>query len=246
MAQTTPLIQTLKKALKANGKTYQDVANALGLTEASVKRLFSEKKFSLDRLDQICQMMNMEIFDLVQMMRETNQRQISQLTEEQEEEIVSDLELLLVTICVLNRWTIDDILSRYAIAETLCIQKLAQLDRLKLIELLPQNRIKLLVAPNFAWQKNGPIQRFFQDTVAASFLQDRLDPETDQLVFMTGMLSVSSREVLERKIEHLASEFDELNGDCAGLPINQRQWTSMVLAIRQWEYGPFGSYYKFK
>lgn len=37
MAQTVALLQALKKSLKPQGKTYVDVANTLGLTEASVK-----------------------------------------------------------------------------------------------------------------------------------------------------------------------------------------------------------------
>ena len=53
-------------ALKAQGKTYRDVAVALGLTEASVKRLFSKQSFSLHRLDQVCQLLEMEITDLAQ------------------------------------------------------------------------------------------------------------------------------------------------------------------------------------
>ena len=54
MAQTRELIKSLKTALKAQGKTYADVAVELGLTEASVKRLFSQQSFSLSRLDQVC------------------------------------------------------------------------------------------------------------------------------------------------------------------------------------------------
>jgi DNA-binding Xre family transcriptional regulator len=244
MAQSVALIATLKKALKAHGKTYADVARQLALTEASVKRLFSEQSFSLQRLDQVCQMMGMEISDLVQMMREETQRQISQLTEDQEQEIVSDLELLLVTLCVLNRWALEDILAHYHIPETRCIRKLAQLDRLRLIELLPKNRIKLRIAPNFNWRDNGPIQRFFQQQVAADFLSGRLDPDTDRLIFVNGMLSASSRVVFHRKLERLAREFDELNNDDAGLPIVEKRWNSVVLAIRQWEVGPFGAFKK--
>ena len=47
MAQTSELIKTLKKALKAHGKTYADVSRQLGLSEASVKRLFSRENLSL-------------------------------------------------------------------------------------------------------------------------------------------------------------------------------------------------------
>ena len=47
MAQAGPLIETLKRELKAQGKTYVDVANVLDLSEASVKRLFADKNFTL-------------------------------------------------------------------------------------------------------------------------------------------------------------------------------------------------------
>ena len=49
MAQTTAIIDVLKKLLKEQGVTYLQVAQALGLSEASVKRLFAERQFSLQR-----------------------------------------------------------------------------------------------------------------------------------------------------------------------------------------------------
>jgi hypothetical protein len=239
MVQTTLLINTLKKALKAHGKTYADVARQLQLTQASVKRLFSEKSFSLQRLDQVCQLIGMEISDLVQMMNEGAQRKITQLREEQEQEIVSDLELLLITFCVLNRWSFEEITNYYNIPELRCIQKLAKLDRLKIIELLPKNRVKLLAAADFSWRENGPIQRFFQEKVEADFFRSRFDKDTEQLVVINGMLSQSSNVVFQRKMERLAREFNELNNDDAGLPLDQRHGTTVVLAIRQWKYGLF-------
>ena len=54
MAQVSSLIETLKKQLKAHGKTYADVAAALDLSEASVKRLFAEESFTLQRLSLVC------------------------------------------------------------------------------------------------------------------------------------------------------------------------------------------------
>src|SRR5690554_7972479 len=65
MAQTSAIVSELKRQLRAHGLTYQDVAQALELSEASVKRLFSDRQFSLKRLDQICGLMGMEITDLV-------------------------------------------------------------------------------------------------------------------------------------------------------------------------------------
>jgi DNA-binding Xre family transcriptional regulator len=238
MAQTTPLINTLKKTLKAHALTYADVARKFGLTEASVKRLFSEKSFSLQRLDQVCQMMDMEISDLVRLMAEDT-RKITELGERQEEEIASDITLLLVTICVLNRWKLQEITAHYNISETDCIRYLIKLDRLQIIELLPGNRIKLLVAANFKWRENGPIQRFFQARVETEFFDSRFDTETEKLIVLNGMLAHESSVLLQRKLEKLAQEFNELNDGDTALELDHRHGTTMVLALRQWEYGLF-------
>ncbi len=238
MAQTAALISTLKKVLKTHGETYADVAKCLDLSEASVKRLFSDNNISLQRLDQICQMLNMEISDLVQAMKE-ERRQITQLTEEQETQIAGDLTLLLVAVCVLNRWSMDDITSWYKIKDTDCIRKLVQLDRLKLIELLPGNKIKLLVAPDFSWQPAGPIQQFFLKYVESDFFNSQFIENTEKLICFNGMLSDTSNAAFQRKMERLAEEFNEFNNDDAGLSIHDRHGTTLVVALRQWEYGLF-------
>jgi hypothetical protein len=52
MPQTQQLVETLKQALRGQKKTYADVAKALELSEARVKRLFADKNLSLARGDQ--------------------------------------------------------------------------------------------------------------------------------------------------------------------------------------------------
>ena len=243
MAQTRELIKTLKTALKAQGKTYADVAVELGLTEASVKRLFSQQSFSLDRLDQVCNLLDMEIADLVQLMNE-QQQHLQQLNVEQEREITDDVILTLVTVCVLNRWTMDDILSYYHISETECVQHLAKLDRLKVIELLPKNRIRLLVAPNFSWRENGPIQLFFQKKISREFFNTHFSRDDECLVVLNGMLSSQSNAEFQRKLKRLAREFDLLNNDDAALGLEQRRGVTLVLAMRGWQYGLFRPFVK--
>lgn len=246
MPQTTNLIKTLKRALKAHGKTYADVAEQLKLSEASIKRLFSEQRLSLQRLDEICQLIEIEISDLVQMMNDQGSHHLSALTREQEQEIANDLELLLVTVCILNRWTLTDLMDYFQLTKAQCINHLAKLDRLRLIELLPNNRIRLLVAPNFKWQENGPIQHFFLEKLGADFFNSRFRKESERLIVINGMLAESSSTVFQKKMELLAKSFDELNNDDAGLPIDQRTGTTVVLALRNWRYGVFDQYTKSK
>lgn len=238
MAQTRELVTTLKTALKAQGKTYADVATALDLTEASVKRIFSQQNFSLERLDRICLMLGMEISDLVQMMNERRQ-QLQQLSWAQEQELTGDVALMLVAVCVLNRWTMDEIVGYYRISQHQCIRHLARLDRLKLIELLPKNRIRLLVAPNFSWIENGPIQQFFQKKIGQEFFHTGFNREDESLIVLNGMLSSQSNAELQRKLRRLAREFDALNNDDAALGLEERRGATLVLALRDWRFGLF-------
>lgn len=238
MAQTTALIDTLKRALKAHGRTYADVAEALELSEASVKRLFSHEDFSLERLDRICRLLGMEISDLVELMT-SEQQQIEQLTAEQEQELVDDKTLLAVAICALNRWTLEEIVAFYDMTEGQCFQKLAALDRLKLIDLYPNNRIKVRVAPNFKWRDNGPIQELFQERLGPEFLRGRFSGDNESLIVLNGMLSEQSSLEFQSKLKRLAWEFEVANRDDSSLPLAQRRGLTTVLAVRGWQYGLF-------
>lgn len=238
MPQTQQLIDTLKHALKAQKKTYADVAGVLALSEASVKRLFADKNLSLLRLEQVCQLLGMEISDLVQLMNQ-RARHITQLSREQEQEIAGDRVLMLVTVCALNRWTFDEIVAQYNLSEVEAIRCLTRLDRLKIVDLLPGNRIKLLISPNFHWIENGPIQQLFHGRLKDDFFDSRFDRQAERLLVVNGMLSPRSNAVLQSKMERLAREFDELNDDDAGLPLDQRHGVTMVVAVSDWRFGLF-------
>jgi len=241
MAQSAALVEALKKALKAHGLTYQDVARALDLSTASVKRLFAAQGLTLPRLDAICALMDLEVSDLLQVLAD-GQRPLQRLDEAVEREIAGDVPLLLVTVAVLNRLGMEDILARFRIDEHQCLRKLAWLDRHGLIELLPKNRIRLRVASNFAWRVDGPIQRFFQTRLAGEYFSTRFSAGDERLLVLNGLLAPATQRQFQRKLERLALEFDELNREDAGLPLAERRGYTVVLAQRPWVFGFFAEY----
>ena len=140
MAHTAALVEVLKRELKTRGVTYADLARQLELSEASVKRMFSRRDFTLKRLDDICRCAQIEFSELARAVAR-EETLISHLTLEQEKEIVSDRKLFLVAVCALNHVTFDQIVETYDISTPECVRLLARLDRLKFIELLPGNRV---------------------------------------------------------------------------------------------------------
>lgn len=125
MAQTAALLTALKKQLKAHGLTYADLAKVLQLSEASVKRLFAEQNFTLVRLEIACQMMGLQLQELVALIAK-DQPQLVQLSEAQENDIVSDCVLLMVSVSIINGYTFKDLLNYYRLSEPECIAKLVQ------------------------------------------------------------------------------------------------------------------------
>ena len=234
MPQTKLIIDTLKQELRKQGVTYKQVAQALQLSEASVKRLFSERSFTLSRLGQVCAVLNLEIADLVHQM-EKNIDLTTQLSIDQERELVADIRLLLMAHFLMCKFTFQDIIRIYDISETEGIQLLAKLDRMKIIELQPGNRVKLMIAKNFELIPNGPLQRFYEQKVQSEFFNSTFGGPGEFRVFVSGMLSRSANAELIKKIKHLAFDANELKSESESLPLEERFGCSLIIAMRPWE-----------
>lgn len=233
MARTGALVDRLKQELRARNITYATVARRLGMSEASVKRMFSHKEFTLSRLDAICELAGMEFSDLARGLA-AQDAVISQLTYEQEKEFIQNHRLMAVALSTLNHWTFEQIVSFYDIDAAECTRLLARLDRLKFIELMPNNRIRLLVSRAFTWIPDGPIQRFFKAHGTGDFFASSFDGDDELLVLNNGALSRPSVSALLARLRKTAAEFSGMRGDDASLPSSERSPITLLLAARPW------------
>jgi hypothetical protein len=228
------LVDLLKRHLRARGITYAHVARRLELSEASVKRMFSRRDFTLQRVEEVCRVAGIAFAELA---RELTQEPagVTHLTVEQEREIVSDPKLMLIAICAVCNWTLEQIIATYDITKVECIKYLARLDKHKIIELMPDNRIRPLISRTFSWLPNGPIQRYFRSRIEAEYLSSSFKRSDELLIFVNGQLSVKSNSELIGRMRELAAEFTEMHRGDLGLPLAQRHGSSVLLAIRPWE-----------
>lgn len=243
MAQTKAMVDALKNVLKARGITYARLASGLGLSEASVKRIFAARSFTLERLDQVCAFLAIEITDLARIVAHESEIP-AQLSWDQEKELVSNTKLLLVAVHALNHWTFDQIFEANTFSKAECIRLLARLDKLGIIDLLPNNKIRVRVARNFAWLSDGPIQQYFRAQVEGDFFRSRFDQEGDLMVFVNGMLSRASNAAIQDRIRRLSAEFSEFHHQDLGLPLSERLGTSLLVAMRPWTPEPFKKFRK--
>lgn len=234
MTDSRQLVDTLKRVLKSQGITYAEVAKRLGLSEASVKRLFSVRRFTLARLDEFCRVLDIDFFELARLARGRDD-EVREMTEAQEEALARDAELLGVFYLLLSDWTVADILARYELAPTALTQHLVRLDRLGLIELQPHDRVRLKVPKLLRLQPGGPIHRVHGTRVFNDFIAAEFDRVGAYFRFEYRELSKASYELMQRRLARLAAEFLELAELDATLPSRERETTGLLMAMRRWE-----------
>lgn len=231
------IVTELKRSLREQGHTYEDVAAELGLSVASVKRLFSTQDFSLERVDRICGMLGLALPDLIDRARERG-TSAKQLTLEQEQQIVADPQLLLVTWLVLGRMPLDAIVRRYAFSEREVLKHFIHLDRLKVIELQPGNRVRLLISRHFSWRAGGPVQRYIHEKLLRDFLGGHFAAPDEEFYFHGGEVSHATLLELKRVLRAAAR-------DCTALVDQERaaadttRGAAFVLALRPWRFKGF-------
>lgn len=234
MSQITTLCDTLKQLLKARNITYRDLAQALDLSEANIKRIFSNQSFTLERLEQICGLLELSLSDLF-LLNTQKEHRLTQLTQEQEEELIADKKLLLVAVCARDGWSFKDMITHYQITEHECIRLLARLDKLKMLQLLPGNKYKLLIAQDFRWIPGGPLELFMSRDVIVEFMEGDFSQEQAFRFYMRGSYSAASAALIKNRLNQLTQEAAALNQADAKLPLDKRQHLGLLLAMRPWE-----------
>lgn len=231
MTEVAQITASLKKALRARGVTYAQLAERLRLSEASVKRLFWRGSFTLERLERICEYLDLDFYELARMSRHDGEV-IPSL--DQERALVDDPRLFTVFYLLINDWTLQDICAGYVISEPEGIRLLIRLDRLKLIRLGINNQVKLLVSKNFNWRRGGPIRRRYEAQVISEFFDSTFVRHPDNVWFEARELSAASFAVMQRKLARLAREFADLAEVDVSLPEKEKQNIGLLLAIRPW------------
>ena len=238
MSTTADLVAALKKELKTAQMTYADLAQQLGMAESSVKRMLAKGDMPLSRIDAICRALALDFADLARRVAD-EQPLLKELTQEQERAVVADKKLLLMAICVLSQWTLEQVTTTYRLTEAEGIQYLAQLDRIGIIELRPFNRYRLKLAKTFRWRPHGAVMNYFREHALLDYFAGGFDGPGEGVLLVHGAISRSLAPAFMERMQRVAHDFAQQHLADQKLPQSEREGYTLLLALRSWEFEAF-------
>ena len=238
MSTTADLVTAIKKELKAAQMTYADLAQAIGMAESSVKRMLAKGDMPLSRIDAICRALKLDFADLARRVADS-QPLLQELSAEQERAVVADKKLLLMAICVLSQWTLEQVLATYRLTEAEGVKYLAQLDRIGIIELRPGNRYRLKLAKTFRWRPHGPVMDYFREHALLDYFAGGFDGPGEGVLLVHGSISRSLAPAFMERMQRVAQDFAQQHLADQRQPEAQREGYTLLLAMRSWEFEAF-------
>ncbi|MES2183253.1 MAG: helix-turn-helix transcriptional regulator [Pseudomonadota bacterium] len=238
MSTTADLVAVLKQELKSAHMTYASLAEALGMAESSIKRMLAKGDMPLSRIDAICRVLRLDFADLARRVADS-QPLTESLTLEQERAVVADKKLLLMAICALTQWTLEQVVAAYRITEAEAIRALVQLDRIGIIELRLGNRYRLKLSKTFRWQPHGPVMDFFRENALLDYFRGGFDGFGEGMLLVHGSVARANAPGFFERMQRLAQDFARQQQADQKVAAEERSGYTLLLAVRGWEFEAF-------
>ncbi len=202
------LIDNLKLHLKAQGLRQRDIAERLGVGLATVKRWLAGEGLTTSRLEDLCDLAKIELFELVEMAARNHSGKADRFTPTQERALGKDRRLFFIFFSLLNGWPPEECERELRISHQTMQGELQLLVRLGLIDVLGGGRIRLLTTRTVSWRKDGPVAKHFEARQSFVDVENAEDALTmSDFVRLTESAVVQVRrltEELRREIHRIA------------------------------------------
>jgi transcriptional regulator with XRE-family HTH domain len=235
-SQSTLLLDALRRTLRRRGLRHADLAREFGVGEASIKRWLKGDGLTLAGLENLAGLAGLTLAELAQLADRPPDTLSRELTLAQEKALSEDELLSFVFIVTLAGESWQDIIDDFGVPEAAVAAALARLDKLALIDMLPDGRVRPRVVRDIIWRK-APMRAQFEARMKPQFMA--MDFAAADAVYASDVHKLSDRgaamlaELLERHRRELAALADD-DRRTSRLP---RRWYAVLLAARALDTG---------
>lgn len=146
------VIINIKKLLKTQKISYRDLAKQLSMSESGVKKIFVAKDGSFLRLKKICHVIGVSMSEMLQ---DTKSLDVSFSKKQQDAFLKNFILFKVYWILVYERASIVDAQKKLSLSYKDMFKFLRELDGLKLLKLLPNDRLQLPPIQAVSWIGQG-------------------------------------------------------------------------------------------
>ena len=238
MSSSHDLVTVLKAELRRAGITYAQLAGELGLAESSVKRIFAKGDMPLSRIDEVLAVLKMDFGELARLVAQAAPPQ-HEMTAAQESAVVADPKLLLVAICCLSLWTIDEMVQHYTLSRAQAAACLQALERIGFLQRRSGDGYRLKIDKTFRWRPDGPVMRFFRRHAVADYFRGDFGGAGELLMLVHGQIAPQHALLFNERVQRLAQDFAQQHLADRRLAAADRQAYTVVFGMRSWLFGAF-------
>ena len=233
MSQSIALIQQLKKAVKQSGRSYTDLAKSLDCSVSNVKRMFSLEKMTIERFDEICQIIGIDMAEIVLQMR--GKEVIPKvLSKTQELAILNDRSLFVYFYLLTRDWSPKLIAERFNVKTEIHNKVLVSLEKLGILDYLPNEKVRFRIDKRIQWKAGTPIFDSLFGQVSKEFLDFQFASNDSFFCFLTGEFSERSAALMHKKSEDYARDISQIIAIDNALPKGKTVAAAAMLAMRPW------------
>lgn len=217
------MLAYLKKHYRAKGLRLCDVATLIGVSERSIKRYLSGHGVTLEILERLCAAADLTILGLAELAEGDAAKQVC--TNDAQEDALADEPMLAIAFYLLTLgWTPQVIAREFFLSDLDLDRILLRLDRLGLITLYCENRLKVRAKVRSPGACSGRLRDLILAGVRSQFAQSDLDSAAT--LWSGGMvrLGPDSFERTRNRLQAFVDEIVELSRHDKDLDGQQVRW----------------------
>lgn len=199
------VFETLKRVLRARKLTYADLAQRLGTSEPTIKRIFAARDDKLSRIEEICDALDLPLEDLIAQAKRTEVKPLI-LSDTVERHLAEDPALFHFFLLLRDGLSATEIQTLFDLSTDRIFRLGQKLDRLGLAQLHEAGRIRLVLDQPIQFRRDGPLHRMLL-TLNLDFMRETFfAPDTPESGFLT-----QSRHISDTTARHMMRELRKLN-----------------------------------
>jgi transcriptional regulator with XRE-family HTH domain len=226
------LLAELKRVLKGRNIRYRDIAEQLRVSETTIKRNLAGRGLSLSTLEAVCGIADIRLIDLAEMAARRSSAKARALTPEQEQGLADNLFTAFIFLLLRYDWSSEEIQKEFNLSEPDLILHLRRLEKMRLLDLFPGNRVRVLTVRYPEWLFGGPLRRAMDASIRVHF--ENMDFHDPHAVWELETVKLSSGSIaqLRTMITALAHRMRDLAAEDRALPLDQTHWYTLLGAAR--------------